>query len=106
MTAERRPPFASEFPRIEELDRLVDAFERGDFARVRAGAPRLADTTTDEAVRKAARELHERTKPDPLAVRLMALTAVLLLLLTAYWVVNGKPPPTNAPTKPAVERAK
>jgi hypothetical protein len=36
----------------------------------------------------------------------MVLTALLLLILTAYWVVNGKPPPTNAPTKPAVERVK
>jgi hypothetical protein len=105
MTADRRPSFASEFPRVPELDALVDAFARGDFAHVRAEGPRLAGSSADEAVRNAAALLVDRTRPDPLAVRLIVLTAVLLALMTGYWIVHGKAPPGSAPTRPPIERA-
>ncbi len=99
MEETRRPAFARAFPREPALDALVAAFERGDYAHVRAEAPRLADTTPDTAVKDAARTLVERTRPDRLAVALMVLTGVLLAALTAYWSVNGKPPPGQpAPT--------
>ncbi len=100
----RRPSFANEFPRLPALDALVDAFARGDYARVRAEAPKLAATTDDAAVREAAKTLVDRTKPDRLAVGLLVLTGVLLVAMTGYWIVNGKPPPGSAPpTKPPVE---
>jgi hypothetical protein len=82
----------------------VDAFVRGDYARVRAEAPRLIDSGEPADVRKAAGTLLERTRPDPLAVALLASTAVLLALLTAYWAVHGKAPPSSPPPQPAVER--
>ncbi len=100
----RRPSFANDFPRVPALDALVDAFARGDYARVRAEAPRLAATTDDAAVREAAKTLVDRTKPDRLAVGLLVLTGVLLVAMTGYWIVNGKPPPGSAPPpKPPVE---
>jgi hypothetical protein len=102
----RRPAFANEFPRVPALDALVDAFARGDYAHVRAEAPRLATTTDDDAVREAARTLVDRTKPDRLAVGLLVVTGVLLVAMTGYWIVNGKAPPGSAPPKPAIERAR
>jgi len=100
----RRPSFASDFPRVPELDALVDAFERGDYARVRAEGPKLASSAEDAAVRAAASTLVDRTRPDRLAVGLVALTGVLLVALSAYWIVHGKAPPESAPTRPTVER--
>lgn len=103
----RRPSFASDFPRMPELDALVDAFAQGDYARVRADGPRLADASADAAVREAARLLVDRTRPDRLAVGLVALTGVLLVVLSAYWIVHGKAPPGGGPpAKPPVERVK
>ncbi len=107
MPDERRPSFASDFPRVPELDALVGAFARGDYARVRAAGPRLAESAESEEVRRAARTLVERTKPDRLAVALVALTAVLLVVLSGYWIAHGKPPPGSAPpARPPVERVK
>ncbi|HEY8090148.1 MAG TPA: hypothetical protein VIF09_19940 [Polyangiaceae bacterium] len=104
----RQPSFASDFPRAPELDALVDAFARGDYARVRADAPRLSESTTDEKVRAAALTLLARTRPDPLAVGLLAITALLLLAFTAYWVVHGRAPAGATRTAPAptVERVR
>jgi hypothetical protein len=105
MVEPRRPSFSEPFPRTPELDALVDAFARGNFARVRAEAPKLKEAE-DEAVRKAALELAERTEPDPLAVRMIWITAALLLVLAGWWIVEGKPPPGALPTAPQVERVK
>jgi hypothetical protein len=91
VTSDRRPSFATDFPRAPELDALVDAFARGDYARVRADGPKLAESAADENVRVAARTLVARTSPDPLAVWLMVLAAALLAVLSAYWVLHGKP---------------
>jgi hypothetical protein len=105
----RRPSFTRDFPRVAELDALVEAFEQGDYARVRAEGPKLASSTEDAAVRDAARTLVDRTRPDRLAVALVALTGVLLVALSAYWIVQGKAPPgggSTPPTKPSVERVK
>jgi hypothetical protein len=90
---ERRPRFARDFPRSSELDGLVEAFARGDYARVRAEGATLERSSEDAAVRRAARLLVERTEPDRLAVWLLALAALLLLTLSAWWIVHGKAPP-------------
>ncbi len=103
MDDRRVPAFASEFPRAPALDALVDAFARGDYAHVRAEGPRLAESTDDAAVREAARTLVERTKPDRLAVGLLVVTAVLLVTMTGYWIVNGKAPAGSGPIKPSIE---
>ena len=81
------PTFAAQFPRDGELDTLVEAFARGDYAAVRAGAPRLAASTADEEVRAAALELRERIKPDPMGKTLILIAAVLLAFL-AWWYLS------------------
>ncbi len=89
----RRPPFTAAFPSDPALDALVDAFEAGNFARVRAEVPALVAGTRDEAVKQAARALLARTRPDPLAALLLALSAVLLVLLSAWWITHDGVPP-------------
>ena len=98
-----RPSFAADFPANAELDALVEAFSRGDYARVRAEAPALAKSTDDGAVRAAANTLLDRTRPDPLAVRMLLLTAALLLVLAGWWIVKAKPPPGATRTTPPIE---
>jgi hypothetical protein len=86
-TDERAPAFARGWPRDEALDRLVAAFEAGDYARVRREAPVLARKTGSDAVRRAARELARRLDPDPVAVyMLMAAVALLVFLAGWYWL--------------------
>ncbi|HEX4448135.1 MAG TPA: hypothetical protein VH044_15405 [Polyangiaceae bacterium] len=91
----RRPAFARRFPSSPELDALVDAFARGDYAWVRAQAPGLERASADPAVRRAARTLMNRTRPDPAAVVLLAICGLLLVLLAAWAILHGK-----APTRP------
>jgi hypothetical protein len=90
-----RPRFVRDFPRNDAIDVLVDAFARGNYALVRSEAPKVIHSDEAENVRNAARTLLERTKPDPLAVRLLWIAAALLVALTAYWTVNGKAPPSE-----------
>src|SRR5262249_54508338 len=78
------PAFARAFPHDPELDALVDAFEGGDYARVRREAPALAKRTENDDVRKAARELASRVEPGPLALYLLVASALLLAFL-AFW---------------------
>jgi hypothetical protein len=78
------PTFAKDFPANEELARLVDAFARGDYATVRADAPKLK--SDDEAVMAAAKLLVERTAPDPMAKYLFILAAALLAFLSLWWM--------------------
>jgi len=92
VAAERRPPFAQEFPRDPALDALVDAFARGDYERVRSGALELVRSSGDEAIAHAARTLLDRTRPDPTAVALLLMAALLLLVVAAWWMTHGRPP--------------
>lgn len=86
----RVPAFARAFPPDAELARLVDAFEAGEFRRVRDEAPALAAKTGDEAVARAARELLARTRPDPLAIFLVALPGALLLFYVAWFFSHAR----------------
>ena len=86
------PPFARQYPSTPELDRLLEAFEHGDYATVRAEAPKLAAAAADPRVAAAARDLAKRTLPDPLALYLMALTLGLLVFLSAWaFLHKGQP---------------
>jgi hypothetical protein len=93
-----RPLFANAFPRTPELDALVDDFSRGDYARVRTQASLLERATDDDAVKQAFRTLAKRTTPDPLAVALLGLGALLLVVLATFWITHGAPPPAEAPS--------
>jgi hypothetical protein len=100
-----RPAFARDFPRLPELDALVEAFARGDYARVRQDAPKLAERSADENVKRAALTLVERTRADPIALGLFAVTAGLLIVVATWWIVHGHPPP-QVPSAPPVERVR
>lgn len=71
-----------------QLEALVAAFEAGNFARVREEAPRLAVSTKDDAVKVAALALLAKTRPDPLATLLVVISAVLLVVLSAWWLAH------------------
>jgi hypothetical protein len=79
------PSFANDFPKDPTLDRLVAAFARGDFGRVRREGPRLALASPDAAVREAAEQLVMRTRPDRQSIVFFALAAALLVFLAGYW---------------------
>jgi hypothetical protein len=87
VTGESRLPFTHSFPDDPELNKLVAAFEAGDFATVRSEAPKLAQKTDNPDVKKAALDLRRRIEPDPLQLYMLALTFALLAFLTAwfYW---------------------
>lgn len=79
------PSFLAGFPKHPELDALVAAFVRGDYARVRAEAPRLADRAESDEVRAAARELARRIEPDPVSKALLLLAIALLVALAGWY---------------------
>lgn len=86
-----RPEFVLGFPEDPELDRLVAAFEAGNYAKVRAEAERLARTTESPTVRDAALELRRRIEPDPLARYLLVISVLLLVFLTVWaYGVSGR----------------
>ncbi len=86
----RRPPFLQGFPDDPELQQLVEAFARGNYAFVRREAENVARRATNRAVREAARELRCRVDPDPLA-RLLLILALLLLAALVLWTYTQKP---------------
>jgi hypothetical protein len=85
-----RPRFLVEFPADLELQRLVHAFEAGNYETVREGASKLADDTTDPIVREAALELRRRIDPDPLMKFLLAVS-LLLFIFVVWYTYQGQP---------------
>jgi hypothetical protein len=83
-----RPGFLLEFPDDPELQRLVCAFEAGNYEAVRVGAPKLAATTESPAVRGAARELRRRIDPDPLMKYLLCVAVALFVFVVWYTYQN------------------
>lgn len=92
-----RPSFASAFPRSGDLDDAVDAFVRGDYREARLRADRIAASSTDDDIKRAARTLVERTHPDPLAVLFLTLATALLLVLGGWWIAHARPPAAHPP---------
>lgn len=107
------PSFARHFPEHPEIERLVKAFEDGNYALVRKGAQQLieamaapekkrkAAASSDEGaaslpkvpepdaeqrrqIKKAAEELLTRLEPPKLSV-FMLLGSVLLLVFLSIW---------------------
>ena len=79
-----RPQFLLAFPEDPELERLIVAFESGDFARVRRDAPALAERARDPEIRDAALELRRRIDPDPLVRYLLIASVILLAVLVLH----------------------
>ncbi|HVR18404.1 MAG TPA: hypothetical protein VMS65_01865 [Polyangiaceae bacterium] len=90
LTAEgwERPGFVVDFPNDPELDRLVRAFELGNYAFVREHGAKLAKSAAEESVRSAANELVRRTDPDPL-VRILLLMSVGLFLFMVFYAYRS-----------------
>ena len=88
VTGAERPAFHAWFPRDEELQALVRAFEVGNYALVRERAPKLAQNAESEKVRAAARELMARIEPDPL-MKYLLLAATLLLVFLAFYAYRA-----------------
>jgi len=84
-----RPRFLLKFPDDPELQRLVGAFEAGNYQAVREGAGKLAESTADPIVRAAARELRRRIDPDPLLKYLLGV-AVLLFAFVVWYTYQGQ----------------
>jgi hypothetical protein len=80
--------FTHGFPDDPELQRLVRAFEAGDYLTVRTEAPKLAERSSDPAVRGAANDLRRRIEPDPLQLYLLVLTFLLLSFLVAWFYLH------------------
>ncbi|NUO51528.1 MAG: hypothetical protein HOV80_21950 [Polyangiaceae bacterium] len=78
------PLFARTYPKTPEVEALLAAFERGNYARVREEAPALASRSSDPEVKRAAEDLLRRIQPDPVSKTLLAVAA-LLLLFFVYW---------------------
>jgi hypothetical protein len=83
-----RPLFARQYPHTPDLDRLLEAFEKGDYGTVRTDAPKVAAAAADPRVAAAARDLKRRTLPDPTALYLMALTLALFVALSAWFLMH------------------
>ncbi len=81
--------FASHFPDDPELASLLAAFDRGDYARVRRDAPRLASRTPNDAVRAAALELRSRIDPDPTSRALLLVAIALFVVLAGYYLSHA-----------------
>jgi hypothetical protein len=79
-----RPRFLLRFPPEPELDRLVAAFEAGNYAEVRRAAPELAERAELPEVRRAAEELLRRIEPDQLLKLYLAVAVALLLAVASY----------------------
>ena len=93
------PSFARDFPRDDALDALVRAFARGDYALVRAEAPKLAQAAQDERVALAARILRQRVEADPIGKGILGLSLLVLVVLSAWWIAHDEPP-GNVPVTP------
>lgn len=101
------PAFAADFPAHPELDALVKAFAKGDYAAVRERAPKLAAEADEESVKEAAKLLRARIEPDPTARVFFGLTAALLVFLSIYWMTHdGKTHENPKEPPPKVEIVK
>jgi hypothetical protein len=82
--------FADKFPEDPQLRELLEAFERGQYNLVRERAAKLAQTTDDPQVAKAAQELRRRLDPDPLAVKMLLGAVALLVVLSVWAYLSGR----------------
>jgi hypothetical protein len=90
-----RPFFARAYPRSPELEPLIVAFDRGNYALVRTDARALADKTSDARVKAAAEDLLRRTRPDSLSTALVLLALGLLVYIAITYL--GHSPHEAAP---------
>jgi hypothetical protein len=86
-----RPKFLLDYPEDPALERLIAAFETGNYALIRRDAEAVAKAAEDPAVSDAARELRRRIDPDPLAKYLLGVAMMLLVYLVIWAYRHGAP---------------
>ena len=92
-------------PSVPDLRALEEAFEAGNYRAVRQGAARIAASDASDDVKAAAREIKSRTEPSRAQLALLAITAVLVVVLSGYEIIeHGRNAPRPAPPKATVER--
>jgi len=83
-SARARLAFAAHYPRTDTLDELLEAFDAGNFRRVRRGAAAVTRTSDNAAERRAAQDLRRRTEPDPYGIYLLFLAVGLLAFVALH----------------------
>lgn len=87
-----RPSFLLNFPEDPELERMIAAFEAGNYAEVRRLSAGVVEGAKDPEVRAAALELRRRIDPDSLSVSIVAISVALLLFLLVWaYTVQVRP---------------
>jgi hypothetical protein len=104
-TEPERPLFTEGWPVSADLDRLLAAFERGNYAFVREEAPKVAARTKNAKVKAAALDLRRRIDPAPLSGILILVGIGILVVLAGHYLGKhnpGAPPaaPTQSPNQP------
>src|SRR5437879_10901431 len=74
----------SPLPDDEDLALLEEAFEAGNYRKVRQGAERIASSDKSDDVKAAARALRSRTEPSRTQLALLVITGVLVVVLSGY----------------------
>jgi hypothetical protein len=94
----------SESPLAAELRAIEDAFEAGNYRKVRAEVARIEASDASDDDKKAARELKARTEPSRAQIALLAIAALLVVALSGYEIFeHGRNTPRPTP-KPTIER--
>jgi len=94
-----RPAFTEGWPASADLERLLSAFERGNYAFVREEAPKVAAQTKNKQVKAAALDLRRRIDPAPLSGILILVGIGILVVLSGHYL--GKHNPGAPPAAPA-----
>lgn len=78
------------------------AFDAGDYRRARELASEvLNDAGATQKAKDSARAVLEKTSPPPLAKYIFLMTAVLLALLTFFWIGESRRHPADQAAQPA-----
>ena len=89
----------------DEVRALEEAFEAGNYRKVRQDAARIAASDASAEVKAAAQKLKARTEPSRAQLALLAITAVLVVVLSGYEIVeHGRNAPRPAAPKATIER--
>lgn len=88
-----------------DIPALEEAFEAGNYRKVREGVARIEASDESEDVKAAARALKARTEPSRAQLALLGITAVLVAALSIYEIFeHGRNAPHPTPPKPSIER--
>lgn len=102
--AAERADFAKHYPEDAALQKLLAAFDRGDYFAVRRDAEGVAKATKDPAVARAARDLRQRIEPAKTASLLLLVGLALAVFVGGYFLLQHEhrdAPGTPTPQAPS-----